>query len=325
VETASVTGHITASSIKTYISASTLTSISAGTGTISGPLSSASFYTGTITTTSDVTVGGALHVSGIESVSGAVAFTSDLNSSGNINAANVNVSGTTNSTGNVIAAGVIAGAYYWANGAPLVSSGGGGGGSFSAVSSNIVPTANITYNIGAPTFWFNNLYSNVAYHSGISVGALGIVPSSNAVVNIGSSTAWFANIYGTSTHALYADLAEKYQSDEDYASGTVVIFGESTEITISSQANDSKVAGVVSTNPAYLMNGGIVGVPVALQGRVPCQVTGVVKRGDLMVTSDIPGVAMTNNNPQIGTVIGKSLGTHSGDGVGIIEVVVGRV
>ena len=70
---------------------------------------------------------------------------------------------------------------------------------------------------------------------------------------------------------------------------------------------------------------GIDGIDVALQGRVPCQVTGTVTRGDLMVTSAIPGVAMTNNNPAIGTVIGKALGNHIGASVGVIEVVVGRV
>ena len=73
------------------------------------------------------------------------------------------------------------------------------------------------------------------------------------------------------------------------------------------------------------MNAGINGVDVALQGRVPCQVTGTVNRGDLMVTSPIPGVAMANNTPAVGTVIGKALGTHTGSSVGIIEVVVGRV
>jgi hypothetical protein len=104
-----------------------------------------------------------------------------------------------------------------------------------------------------------------------------------------------------------------------------VVFGTTTEVTASNQPNDPRVAGVVSTNPAYTMNAGTAGVDVALQGRVPCQVTGAVARGDMIVTSAIPGVGMTNNNPAMGTVIGKALGTHSGGGVGIIEVVVGRL
>ena len=153
-----------------------------------------------------------------------------------------------------------------------------------------------------------------------------IVPTSNAAaVNIGSTNSWFNNIYGTAVHALYADLAERYTSDSQYGPGTVVVFGTDTEVTASYQPNDTKVAGVVSTNPAYTMNAGTAGVDVALQGRVPCQVTGTVVRGDMMVTSPIPGVAMANNNPPIGAVIGKALGTHTGSGVAVIEVVVGRL
>jgi hypothetical protein len=120
-------------------------------------------------------------------------------------------------------------------------------------------------------------------------------------------------------------LAEYYESDSDYPAGTVLSFGTVTEVTSSQTANDTRVAGVVSTNPAYIMNEGAGGVAVALQGRVPCQVTGIVKRGDLMVTSPIPGVAMTNNNPPMGAVIGKAVGNYSGSGVGVVEVVVGRL
>ena len=178
---------------------------------------------------------------------------------------------------------------------------------------NLTTTSNITVTA--------NLFSK-----GITTVGGAIVPTSNAAaINIGSTSIWFNNIYGTAVHALYADLAERYTSDSKYSPGTVVIFGTTTEVTASYQPNDARVAGIVSTNPAYSMNAGIDGIDVALQGRVPCQVTGTVTRGDLMVTSAIPGVAMTNNNPAIGTVIGKALGNHIGASVGVIEVVVGRV
>ena len=178
---------------------------------------------------------------------------------------------------------------------------------------NLTTTSNITVTA--------NLFSK-----GITTVGGAIVPTSNAAaINIGSTSIWFNNIYGTAVHALYADLAQRYTSDNKYSPGTVVIFGTATEVTASYQPNDARVAGIVSTNPAYSMNAGIDGIDVALQGRVPCQVTGTVTRGDLMVTSAIPGVAMTNNNPAIGTVIGKALGNHIGASVGVIEVVVGRV
>jgi hypothetical protein len=146
--------------------------------------------------------------------------------------------------------------------------------------------------------------------------------------NIGSSTNTFNTIFAKATTAQYADLAEKYQSDLDYEPGTVLIFGTDTEVTISTVYEDNRVAGIVTTNPAYLMNSAADGVAVALQGRVPCRVVGTICRGDMMVTSNVPGVAtacMPPVGPHIGTVIGKALQNYDSDEVGIIEIVVGRV
>jgi hypothetical protein len=178
----------------------------------------------------------------------------------------------------------------------------------------------------------NTLSSNVTNSTLTSVGTLvgltvsdTILPAANASIDIGSSSSWFGTFYGISAQAKYADLAEKYTSDQKYPPGTVMVFGKETEVTISTQANDKRVAGVVTTNPAYLMNSEIDGVGVALQGRVNCFVKGTVVRGDMLVTSDIPGVAMTNNEPSAGTIIGKALGNYNNEQVGVIEVVVGRL
>jgi hypothetical protein len=106
------------------------------------------------------------------------------------------------------------------------------------------------------------------------------------------------------------------------------VFGTDTEVTISSKYEDNRVAGVVTTNPAYLMNSEASGVAVALQGRVPCRVVGTIRRGDMMVTSDTAGVAtacMPPFVPHIGTVIGKALQNYESNEVGVIEIVVGRV
>jgi hypothetical protein len=132
-------------------------------------------------------------------------------------------------------------------------------------------------------------------------------------------------ITATATGARYADLAEKYTSDADYEAGTVVRFGGEAEVTISKIDGDRKVAGVVSTNPAYLMNIDCEGtsVAVALQGRVPCKVTGQVKKGDMLISAG-EGYARADMNPIIGQVIGKAL--QDFDGVyGVIEVAVGRL
>lgn len=151
-----------------------------------------------------------------------------------------------------------------------------------------------------------------------------ITPNGNATINIGSTSAWFATIYGVSTQAKYADLAENYQADKAYQPGQVLEFGGEQEVTLGT-ADSKRVAGVVSTNPAHLMNGGLTGgtvVPLALTGRVPCNVIGPISKGDLMVSAGF-GYAKTNNNAQVGQVIGKALSDFTG-AKGQIEVVVGR-
>jgi len=133
---------------------------------------------------------------------------------------------------------------------------------------------------------------------------------------------------GTATQARYADLAERYESDKEYKPGTVVVFGGDKEITQSSKYMDKRVAGVISTNPAHLMNAEAgndkTHPPVALQGRVPCRVIGKVQKGDLLVTSSISGVAIVAEDPKVGTVVGKALENYDSDHIGMIEVVVGR-
>jgi hypothetical protein len=126
-------------------------------------------------------------------------------------------------------------------------------------------------------------------------------------------------------NATYADLAEYYEADKPYESGTVVEFGGFKEVTIAEDGT-TRVAGVVSTNPAYVMNSQCKGdyiVALALQGRVPCKVRGTVRKGDMLVSAG-EGYARPMVHPYIGSVIGKSL--ENFDGIeGIIEVAVGRL
>jgi hypothetical protein len=152
----------------------------------------------------------------------------------------------------------------------------------------------------------------------------------NGIGNIGTSGSGFNTVFAKSTSAQYADLAEKYKSDKDYAPGTVVVFGGAEEITTTDITHSDKVAGVISTNPAYLMNDTEqqgIWLPVALQGRVPCKVKGPVNKGDLVVSSDMPGVAVKVSDEfyKPGCVIGKSLEDYTGNSVKDIEVVIGRI
>lgn len=135
---------------------------------------------------------------------------------------------------------------------------------------------------------------------------------------------------GIATSALYADLAENYMAESAYESGTVVTFGGSEEVTITNNAYDTAIAGIVSTNPAYLMNSDLKGdtvVAVALTGRVPCKVKGPVSKGTVLVSSELPGIAMAIDNSKFapGCVIGKALESIDDEEVKIIEVAVGRL
>lgn len=125
---------------------------------------------------------------------------------------------------------------------------------------------------------------------------------------------------GTATEAKYADLAEKYASDEDIAAGTVVHFVGEGKVASCNAANCPVVAGVVSTDPAYLMNSAQEGISLALAGRVPTKVTGAVAAGDLMVSAG-NGMARAEASPNIGTVIGKAIEANEG-GEGVIEILV---
>jgi pyruvoyl-dependent arginine decarboxylase (PvlArgDC) len=169
-------------------------------------------------------------------------------------------------------------------------------------------TGNVTVSVStAPTF------ASIS-HSGTS-----------GVGDIGSSGNTFGTVYATATSAKYADVAENYKSDSQYEPGTVVAFGGSHEVTVAEDGT-RKVAGVVSTNPAYLMNSCCDSefvVAVALQGRVPVKVRGKVEKGDMMVSAG-SGFARADFNPILGSVIGKALEDFNGV-EGVIEVVVGRL
>ena len=151
--------------------------------------------------------------------------------------------------------------------------------------------------------------------------------------NLGSVANPFGTCYanvlsGYATKAKYADLAENYLADDEYFEGTVLVFGGAKEITVTNSKGDKRVAGVVSTNPAHLMNEALEGehvTPLALQGRVPCKVIGKVAKGDMLVTSAIAGYAIVDNDPRIGTVLGKAVGEKTDDGKGVVEIVVGRL
>lgn len=172
---------------------------------------------------------------------------------------------------------------------------------------------------------------NVAFPTGATVDltaiSQSIVPVANLTYNLGSTTKWWNNIYGTAIHAQYADLAERFEADTEYAPGTVVEIGGSAEITAVGVDLSEDVFGVISTNAAYLMNSGAgsntTHPPVAVQGRVPVRVTGTVRKGDRLVSAG-NGLARAGKRSEITAwnVIGRALENKTTPGLGVVEAVV---
>jgi hypothetical protein len=200
----------------------------------------------------------------------------------------------------------------------------------------IIPgiTFNYGYAVTAPTINTSNLNATTLNVNSFSVTG-SINPSANLSANIGSAIgSYFNYIYGvnfvgTSSTAKYADLAEMYRSDKKYESGTVVVFGGEFDITVSEKSHNTAVAGIISQNPAYLMNDNYTDtnwLPVALTGRVPCNVLGPVNKGTVLVNSNISGIAcaIDESKYKAGCVIGKSLENIDDDSIKTIEVSVGR-
>jgi len=167
----------------------------------------------------------------------------------------------------------------------------------------------------------NNATNETTYLTFVdgATGAQGIETDTGLTYNPSSNTLTTSVFSGTATTAQYADLAEMYASDAEIEAGTVVHFAGNGKVAPCDTDMCSKVAGIVSTDPAHLMNSSQEGVPLALAGRVPCKVTGTVNAGDLMVSAG-GGLARAEANPALGTVIGKAIEDFSGEGEGVIEV-----
>jgi hypothetical protein len=125
---------------------------------------------------------------------------------------------------------------------------------------------------------------------------------------------------GTATSAQYADLAEKYLADKEYEVGTVVAIGGEAEVTACKFSD--RAIGVVSANPAYMMNSGLEGgTYIALKGRVPVKVVGTIKKGDRLVAAD-NGCGIHASFHQQSDTFAIALESSSDTGVKVIEALV---
>jgi hypothetical protein len=191
--------------------------------------------------------------------------------------------------------------------------------------------------VGSATAPFQNMYASTFKGVADSAVALSVTTTGgtiqaaadiNAVPNtIAARTSTGdlnANVFfGTATSARFADLAEIYEADKEYEPGTVLIYGGDKEVTASNTAGSYYIIGVVSTNPAHLMNDKAEGVAVALRGRVPCKVIGPVKKGSIIISSNEPGIGIaTDNMPHATAIVGRSLEDNKDPNVKLVEIVV---
>ena len=201
----------------------------------------------------------------------------------------------TNTTGNAIV-------QVLANGSINITTGPGG----NVYTSSITPTANASFSLGTAT----NNWTDAYLSGNLKVGNINN-SNANGVGNIGSSTTYFNTVFAKATSAQYADLAEKFTADQVYSSGTVLVHGGEFQVTLSTKYADSRAAGIVTTNPAHLMNAELqqTSAAIALAGQVPCLVRGPVSKGDVLTTSNHPGHAekLDPQDWQPGVVVAKAL------------------
>jgi hypothetical protein len=277
---------------------------------------------GLITATGNITGGNLITASLVQGAT--------LSSTANVQGGNLRTAGLISATGNITSAANIAGTYFLGNGSQLTGlSLGVSVTKFvnGTTEGNIgTPDGNVNFNV-AGTSNVVVLTSGTAYFAG-NVSVPGIEKTgTNAVGNIGSSTSYFNRLFATATTALYADVAERFAADEYLEPGTVVELGGVAEITRSQQDLSENVFGVISTNAAYLMNGGAgednTHPPVAMTGRVPVKCIGTVRKGDRLVSAGNgiaraakPGEATAFN------VIGRALEHKHLEELGTIEAIV---
>ena len=198
-------------------------------------------------------------------------------------------------------------------------------GTIKATSLETSVTGNLTGNVAG------NLTSSGANTMGTLVmgGTLtskAIVPDTDDTYDIGTSSVGYSTVHAKATSAQYADLAEIYETDSTYDVGTVMIFGGEKEVTQSTISNDTRVAGVISEHPAYLMNNKSEGQAIALVGKVKCKVHGTISKGDLLTTcEEHPGCAKTTASPVLGSIVGKAMEDKASDGESVILISVGRL
>jgi len=283
---------------------------------------------GNLTTGGQVSAVG--NITGGNIITSALILGNTISATANVQAGNLRTAGQVSSTGNITSAANIAGSYLLGNGSQLTGlSLGVSVTKFvnGTTEGNIgVSGGNVNFDVGGVANVLV-LTTGTSYFAG-NVSTIGIEKTgTNAIGNIGSSSNYFNRVFATATTALYADVAERFAADELLEPGTVVELGGVKEITRSTQDLSENVFGVISTRPAYTMNGGAgeddTHPAVAMTGRVPVKCVGTIRKGDRLVSAG-EGVARAAQSGEATAfnVIGRSLENKHTPELGTIEAIV---
>lgn len=295
--------------------------------------------TGNITSSANIAAGN-ISATGLITATGNITSTANVRGgnlisngtatvTGTITAGNVVTGGTISASGNITSAGNVSGQFFLGNGSQLT------GLSAAVTVTKIVnglsnaeintSDGNLAVSIGGVANVM--VVTTTSAIVGNLVVANGITTTTANTANIGSVANPFNTVHARATTAQYADVAERFEADELLTPGTVVELGGIKEITRVKQDLSENVFGVISTRPAYTMNG-MAGTddthpPVAMTGRVPVQILGKVRKGDRLVSAGNglaraaePGEATAFN------VIGRALGDKHTEELGTVEAIV---
>lgn len=340
------TGNITGSTVTGTTLVGTVSTSAQGSitslGSLTGLTVAGTLYGQTITTASgNLTLSAN---SGRITATSAITI-SDSTASVNTTTGALVVAGGTGINGNLHAGSLYTDNYFYANGDPFgTPSGTVASGTatrlafYAGTAAAVSDVAGLTWTTGPNTLTVTGklivtgsitttddmgITGNLVTTGSLSVG--NITAASNNINDIGTSGTKFANVYattfyGVTTASQYADLAEIYDTDEDYAVGTVMVVGGAREVTACTSVRDVTVVGVISEKPGLLMNEGSRGQPVALRGKVPVLVTGAISRGDLIVSSMCRGCGESAGNDPDFKSVSFAIAIESNDSTDIKTV-----
>ena len=193
-------------------------------------------------------------------------------------------------------------------------------------STGLIPGADNTFTLGSASLGWSNVYATnftgeaskaATLRVGTDFRAASSSATNNTVAVRDATGNIAANLFqGTATQARYADLAEKYSTAKDLAPGTVVCVSTSTEYEVEPVRIGSTAIGVVSTDPAVMMNSEADGQYIGLKGRLPVKIVGAVNKGDKVYVNNA-GCAGTEING--GSLVGVALESNSDEAEKLVE------